>query len=88
MEGAAAAAELRTEASEPPRLVTAPEGPSAARRGLRSNRGTELDRLARALPPGAALEFVRGLPRRSSQDELITYLEALVRVIQAGERRR
>ncbi|MFY9716471.1 MAG: hypothetical protein WAK40_00840, partial [Thermoplasmata archaeon] len=33
-------------------------------------------------------EFVRGLPRRSTREELIAYLEALVRLMQVEERRR
>lgn len=79
------AAELRTEPSQAPGHVTAPEAASAVRRGRRTNRGAELDRLARALPAGAALEFVRGLPRRTTKEELLADLEALVRLLQQAE---
>lgn len=76
------------EGEEPSAPPTAPAVPSPAHRDPRSNRGAELDRLARVIPVGAALEFVRGLPRRSTREELIAYLEALVRLMQVEERRR
>jgi hypothetical protein len=51
----------------------------------RRNIGTDLDRLVELLPAGAAREFVRGLPRRADKWELLSNLEALVRLLQSRE---
>ena len=53
----------------------------------RKNVGEYLDRLIRLLPPGAALEFVRELPRRVDREQLFADLEALVRLLRLTEHR-
>ena len=53
----------------------------------RKNVGAYLDRIVHLLPPGAAREFVRELPRRVDRDQLFANLEALVRLLQVSERR-
>lgn len=62
--------------------------PRLARQSASRNIGRELDALLELLPPGAAREFVQGLPRRARRVEVIAYLEALVRLLQVGERGR
>jgi hypothetical protein len=52
---------------------------------VQTNIGAGLDRLLELLPPGAAREFVRGLPRRAGREEVLANLEALVRVLQIWE---
>jgi hypothetical protein len=55
---------------------------------IRRSVGPGLDHLIRLLPPGGAHEFVRGLPRRVTKEELLADLEALVRLLQVEELRR
>ena len=66
--------------SEVPRVPHAVY-PSSGRRNL----GTDLDRLLELLPAGPAREFVRSLPRRADKWELLSNLEALVRLLQSRE---
>lgn len=88
MEGSGAATESGLETKEHLGLLADHEGPPAAHRIVRANRGAELDRLVMLLPAGTAHEFVRRLPRRASREELFAYLEALTLLIQAEERGR
>ena len=88
MEDGALTAEYEPQARGPPGFTTGLAGHSAGRGPTLTNRGAELDRLTRLLPAGTALEFVKKLPRRTSRDELFAYLEALVMLIHAEERRR
>ena len=62
-----------------PEAVPIPSGPGIP---AQRNIGTDLDRLVRLLPAGAAREFVRGIPRRIGRSELLANLEALVRLLQ------
>jgi hypothetical protein len=66
----------------------APSIPSGSRLTVRKNVGADLDRVVQLVPPGAAREFVRGLPRRVDREELLACLEALVRLMQVEQSRR
>jgi len=88
MEDGAATAGSGPGAEEPPGFNSSRAGRSAAHGAALTNRGAELDRMARLLPAGTALQFVKRLPRRTSREELFAYLEALVMLLRAEEKLR